>query len=241
MTKNLEQIPLFSLESVAIPGQLALDLDEPPRTRRATKRRAADSPAARTEQDDIPVPHIPVEAPRGSQTPCEANRPIFLGILDEPPELDASRQEQARYTAAMDVARGLCEKRCPRFQQCLQDATTGPEVSGFMAGTTLAERNRLRRALKVAPKSMDIAAYAGAPEQSRRVDVERAKRVLRRTPDLALAELADMLECSESSAKRWRRRILHSDWSAPARREPGPQEITAAYQRLRAADARQAG
>lgn len=203
-----------------------------PRQDTATVQRRRDAPSS-VDVDLVraELRKIKVVQPKRTQTPCQANQVIFLGMLDEPPERDATSQERARYAAATHVARSLCEDRCPRFEECRKEALTGPEVEGFMAGTTSNERRRLRDVLKVQPAQLDLAAISGAPEPQRRVDPVLAERVLRRNPEMSLPDLMAVLECSDSSAKRWRTRIL-SGWSAPEQREPTSQEIANAYEQI---------
>lgn len=132
-------------------------------------------------------------------------------------------------------ARGLCQG-CPIFAACLSDALVGPDVSGVVAGTTRRERKRLRNALQLTQRTVDIGAFA-QHELSRgaKVDYSRLEAVLAANPDGDLATIAKQSGCSISTVKRYRRKSRQSPSGAPVEEPssaPDQKTLLAAYRQL---------
>lgn len=130
------------------------------------------------------------------ETPCARETDLYLVELH--PDAESVNE------AAAARARELCQQ-CPIFTQCLTQALVGPPVSGFVAGTTDKDRRRMRRALKVSERRIDLDEYAlGSGNRGSQVNYDRLAELLRRHPNADNATIASMADCSETSVKRFR-------------------------------------
>lgn len=163
--------------------------------------------------------HITGTAP--GQTPCQANSLIYMSVLSD--------TGHPQYADAVTAGRIMC-KSCPQFAACLRDTLTGPDVDGFVAGTTPAERDRLRDMLKVTKATVNIDGLLGADAREPRaaVDLDVLAATLRRYPTESHREISERLSCSPETVKRRSREAL-------ARPVPGsrpnlsPQAAVTAY------------
>lgn len=158
--------------------------------------------------------------PRANQTWCQANQALFLGILGEPAPTDP--EERAAYRDAMDLARDMCSRLCPRFEQCLADAISGPPVDGFVAGTTATQRRRHRRETGTTTAREVVTDRSVGIDGGRRThtDQDHLDEAIRTYTDLSSAELAARIGCSASTIKRRRRYLSNltavAEATAPA-------------------------
>lgn len=161
-------------------------------------------------------PH-PVTAPRGAQTWCQANATLYETVLAErPPASD--REGRAVYREGVDVARDLCSRLCPRFEECLRSAIEGPPIEGFVAGTTPAERARHRAHLRVEERPEPVNDYVvGISTQERRrrpTDHDVVDAAIRRMPGASIETIARAVDVSQSTVKR-RRQALRENVTGP--------------------------
>lgn len=176
---------------------------------------------------------VPYTAPTGDQTWCQANSTLYLTVLSNPPGRDASPDRHADYRALTDAARDWCSHRCPRFAECLRDALAGPEVDGFVAGTTDTERRRLRRTLGVTPQQVDIDRAAGTqPKVGDAFSIERTAQMVAAHPQETNVQLAERLGCSPVTVKRHRAKIAKRQPRGDGSPTVGPQQARAAYRDL---------
>lgn len=139
------------------------------------------------------LPRKEAEQLRPGQTWCTAKPDLFLAV-SEGEERDRRQEAQAR---------DLCQK-CPLFVECLQGALVGPEVAGFVAGTTDKERTRMRHILNVTQRVVDPGSYAGVIDRSHRdpVDHVRLAEIIKNNPDASRDQIAEMAGCSNATVKR---------------------------------------
>ena len=180
------------------------------------------SRAKASERDD----QVPADE---TQTPCTTYANVFLNpLLDDtqPAGKHSSRREQAMLRSQ---AEKLCAG-CPIQAQCLTDAITKFDVSGFVAGTTKRQRQEIRHRLGVVIHDDDFDAYAGV-NSGRQFDRNEIHRLRVANPNEPLSAIAARVGCSVSTIKRHLRRI-EQDGLAPAPRKvrPTPDQV------MRAAD-----
>lgn len=161
------------------------------------------------------------------QTPCMTYTNVFLNpLLDDTQSVGkhASRREQAMLRTQ---AEKLCTS-CPLQAQCLTDAVTRFDVSGFVAGTTKRQRQEIRHRLGVVVHDDDFDAYAGV-NSGRQFDRNEIHRLRVANPNEPLSAIAARVGCSVSTIKRHLRRI-ERDGLAPTTRklQPTPEQVMAA-------------
>lgn len=107
----------------------------------------------------------------------------------------------------------LC-MNCPLQAECLTDAITKHDVSGFVAGTTAGQRTEIRAILGVAVDDDDLDAYTGTNDRGRFNGAE-IHRLRQAAPTASLRTIATRVGCSLSTVKRHLRRIERD--GAPSR------------------------
>lgn len=152
---------------------------------------------------------------------------IYLNpLLDDTQSVgkQASRREQAMLRTQADK---LCAS-CPVQAQCLTDAVTRFDVSGFVAGTTKRQRQEIRHRLGVVVHEDDFDAYAGV-NSGRQFDRNEIYRLRVANPNEPLSAIAARVGCSVSTIKRHLRRI-ERDGLAPTTRkvQPTPDQVMTA-------------
>lgn len=143
---------------------------------------------------------------RADRAACIADPALFQHELLEgpvPSRGDGDRRREATLLAARAAA--ACSD-CPLFESCLYDAVVKHDVAGFVAGTTEAQRTRMRAALGVKVEAEDLDAFAGVIGGGRRLDHEEVLRLRNANPHESLDVLAMRLGCSLSTIKRHMRR-----------------------------------
>ncbi len=123
-------------------------------------------------------------------------------LLEDPPAASALSASERRLTAALTARAAQACEGCPLKAQCLHDAIVQHDVAGYVAGTTLRERNQLRKQLRVRVESEDLDTLAGVVNAHRQVNHEEVLRLRRANPDESLDSIAHRLGCSLSTVKR---------------------------------------
>jgi DNA-directed RNA polymerase specialized sigma24 family protein len=153
-------------------------------------------------------------------TACTARADIFQHrLMEEPPPASAARRTRERYEQLTREAGALCAS-CPLFTDCLFNAVAEHDVSGFVAGTTAAQRRSMRNLLDVEVQADDFDLLAGARGTRRPVSHEEVLRLRSQHPNDSLESLAMRLGCSLSTVKRHLRRARRGQ--SPAAKEPRP-------------------
>ena len=116
---------------------------------------------------------------------------------------DGERRREATLLTARAAA--ACAD-CPLFESCLYDAVVKHDVAGFVAGTTEAQRTRIRATLGVKVEPEDLDSLAGVVGGGRRLDHNEVLRLRNANPHESLEVLAMRLGCSLSTIKRHMRR-----------------------------------
>lgn len=149
---------------------------------------------------------------------CAAAPEVFQDpLVEDPPRAALSRSDRDRQTRLLASARATCEE-CPLRTPCLYAAVVRHDVAGFVAGTTVRQRNEIRRRLGIVVESEDLDTLAGVVGGARQIDHDEVLRLRRANPDETLEQLAQRLGCSLSTVKRHLRR---------ERREPTPRRSVA--------------
>ena len=154
----------------------------------------------------------------GAMTGCTARTDIFQHrLMEEPPPASATRRTRERYDQLVREAKAVCAS-CPLFTDCLFSAVAQHDVSGFVAGTTAAQRRSMRNLLDVEVQADDFDQLAGARGTRRPVSHEEVLRLRTQYPNDSLESLAMRLGCSLSTVKRHLRRARRGQ--SPATKTP---------------------
>jgi hypothetical protein len=154
----------------------------------------------------------------GAMTGCTARSDIFQHrLMEDPPPTSATRRTRERYEQLVREAKSLCAS-CPMFTECLFNAVAQHDVSGFVAGTTAAQRRSMRNLLDVEVQADDFDQLAGARGTRRPVSHEEVLRLRTQHPNDSLESLAMRLGCSLSTVKRHLRRARRGQ--SPASKAP---------------------
>ncbi|MDX6237573.1 MAG: hypothetical protein QOG10_2388 [Kribbellaceae bacterium] len=162
----------------------------------------------------------------GAMIGCTARSDIFQHrLMEDPPPTSATRRTRERYDQLVREAKSLCAS-CPMFTECLFNAVAQHDVSGFVAGTTAAQRRSMRNLLDVEVQADDFDQLAGARGTRRPVSHEEVLRLRTQHPNDSLESLAMRLGCSLSTVKRHLRRARRGQ--SPASKAPRPRpEVSA--------------
>ena len=142
-------------------------------------------------------------SPRPTTPACVTLADVFQHPALEDPTNRGSFDERA---ALRSRAADACGE-CPLVTQCLFDAVVRFDVSGFVAGTTEAERRRIRLGLGVRVDSENFDTMAGVSGGGRPVDREEVLRLRQANPGETLEQLAMRLGCATSTVKRHLRQV----------------------------------
>lgn len=162
-------------------------------------------------------------------TPCVKFASLFQNpLLDE--DMIVETVEDRRAQAALETrAASLCGT-CPLRAKCLADAVVHHDVSGFVAGTTAAQRHEIRQRLGVSVAEIDVDSYAGI-NSGRTYSQAEIVRLRQANPTQPLSAIAARLGCSISTVKRHLRRQEAGDQPRPVAkptRTPSTAEVMAA-------------
>ena len=137
---------------------------------------------------------------------CASSPEVFQDVLvEDPPRGAMTRADRDRQTRLVGQARAICEA-CPMRTTCLYDAVVRHDVAGFVAGTTVRQRNEIRRRLGIVVENEELDTLAGVIGGTRQIDHDEVLRLRRANPDETLKQLAHRLGCSLSTIKRHLRR-----------------------------------
>ena len=151
-------------------------------------------------------PSVSTARPRRRGPACASAPEVFQDpLVEEAPRSGLSRPERDRQTRLLAEARATCED-CPLRTACLYDAVVRHDVAGFAAGTTVRQRNEIRRRLGIVVEAEDLDTLAGVVGGTRQVDHDEVLRLRRANPHETLEQLAQRLGCSLSTVKRHLRR-----------------------------------
>jgi DNA-directed RNA polymerase specialized sigma24 family protein len=157
-------------------------------------------------------------AVEGVMTGCTARADVFQHrLLEEPPTSSAPRRTRDRYEQLVREAKAVCAA-CPLLTDCLFNAVVEHDVTGFVAGTTAAQRRSMRNLLDVDIQADDFDQLAGARGTRRPVSHEEVLRLRSQYPNDSLESLAMRLGCSLSTVKRHLRRARRGQ--SPAAKAP---------------------
>lgn len=126
-------------------------------------------------------------------------------LVENPPASSAPAALRARAAQLAERAAEVCSV-CPLQRQCLYESVVNHDVSGIVGGTTEAQRQLLRRRLRVRLDSENLDDAAGVLQAGRQLDSAEVARLRRANPDESLRQLAMRLGCSLSTVKRHLRR-----------------------------------
>ena len=166
-----------------------------------------------TVSNPISSPRLRRRGPACASVPEVYQHPF----VEDPPRGGMTRADRERQTRLLAQARATCGE-CPLRAACLYDAVVRHDVAGFVGGTTVRQRNEIRRRLGVVVEAEDLDTLAGVVGGTRQVDHDEVLRLRRANPDETLEQLAQRLGCSLSTIKRHLRR---------ERQEPAPRRAAA--------------
>lgn len=133
-------------------------------------------------------------------------------LLEEPlPSAAPGTQRQAR-TGLVARATETCGN-CPLFSKCLYDAVVNHDVYGFVAGTTVRQRQAIRADLEITVEADDFDTLAGLTSPNRQIDHDEVLRLRTANPHESLESIAQRLGCSLSTVKRHLRRARNGEFA----------------------------
>lgn len=170
-----------------------------------------------------------------ASTPCVRAAQVFQDpLLEDGLPGNAGAELRSRAESLMARADALCAG-CPIQRACLYEAVVDHDVAGFVAGTTAAERVKIRALLgiEVSPEDLDV--LAGVTGPNRLVNHAEVLRLRAANPHESLEMIAMRLGCSLSTVKRHLRKARGSEQTAaePARpARPTQQAVEVAYEKV---------
>ena len=171
---------------------------------------------------------VPAARPRHRGPACASVPEIFQDpLVEDPPRGGLTRADRDRQARLVASARATCGE-CPLRTACLYDAVVRHDVAGFVGGTTVRQRNEVRRRLGIVVDPEDLDTVAGVTGGARQIDHDEVLRLRRANPDETLEQLASRLGCSLSTIKRHLRRERHEPGGSGTRRtapRPMPKQV----------------
>lgn len=174
------------------------------------------------------------ESRRDGTPGCISRADIFQHrLMEEPPNRSATRGLHEQYQTLVRDAKSMCDA-CPIFTECLYDAVARHDVSGYVAGTTVAQRRQIRHLLNVEVQADDFDQLVGARAARRPVSHDEVLRLRNTYPNDSLESLALRLGCSLSTVKRHLRRARRgqSPVSKPQKARPTVAMVLQAYETI---------
>lgn len=174
----------------------------------------------------------------GATTACVTYSNVFLHPLLDDGAAPSSRGERREQQMLRSQAEKMCAG-CPLLAQCLSDAVTKFDVSGYVGGTTKRQRQEIRGRLGVQVDPEDFDTFAGV-NSGRQFDRYEIHRIRTANPDQPLSVIAAKVGCSVSTVKRHLRRIEEESGTARPRVKvtPSPAAVLAAALEVKGGDRR---
>ncbi len=145
-------------------------------------------------------------APTLARAACIDHAELFQNeLLENPPTRRDGPVAQAAHRLLTARAATVCGS-CPLLQKCLYDAVVTHDVSGFVAGTSEAQRTEIRLRLGVRVEKEDLDTLTGLARTHRQLDSQAVLRLRAANPHESLEVIAMRLGCSLSTVKRHMRR-----------------------------------
>lgn len=154
-------------------------------------------------------------------TPCVTAADVFQHPLVEDPASARAGDTQLEARRLVDQAVKLCSQ-CPGFDNCLYAAVVEHDVAGVAAGTTQAQRARIRRLVGLRVEPEDLGGFVGTAREGSRLSHTEVLRLRRANPDASLETIAEWLGCSLSTVKRHLRRARRETPVVKAALSPRP-------------------
>lgn len=168
---------------------------------------------------------VPSSPARRRGPACATAPEVFQDpLVEDPPRGGLTRSDRERQTRLVAQARATCEE-CPLRAPCLYDAVVRHDVAGFVGGTTVRQRNEIRRRLGIVVEAEDLDTLAGVLGGARQIDHDEVMRLRRANPDETLEQLAQRLGCSLSTIKRHLRRERHEPTVRRTVTRPMPTQV----------------
>lgn len=147
-----------------------------------------------------------LSTPAGRGIACADHGDLFQHPLveDEPGRPRSAAQRKARTSLVREAAQ-VCAG-CPVVEACLYRAVVRHDVAGFVAGTTEAQRQRIRVLLDITVRPEDLDSLAGGSAAGGQVNHAEIVRLRHQNPHMSLDTIAQRLGCSLSTVKRHLRR-----------------------------------
>lgn len=155
---------------------------------------------------------------------CVQHTDVFQHPLLEdaaPATTSTARRELAGLTAR---AESVCLE-CPLMTQCVYNAVVRYDVAGYVAGTTVRQRQTMRQHLGVRVQSDDLDTLAGVIAPNRQVSHEEVVRLRKANPHESLETLAHRLGCSLSTVKRHLRKERNTPSPRLRSLAPTPEQV----------------
>lgn len=161
---------------------------------------------------------------------CVENAAVFQHrLIDDPPAASHTTPENRRLVYSLtSQARQLCLS-CPLLTECLYTAIVTHDVSGFVAGTTVRQRQEIRSRLNITVEPEDFDTLAGCFGRSRQVDHDEIVRLRHANPHESLETIAQRLGCSLSTVKRHLRKARAATEPKLAVVRPTRAQVLAAF------------
>ncbi len=153
--------------------------------------------------------------------PCVTASDIFQHEFVEDPSAARDGDHELEARRLVDQAVRLCSD-CPAFERCLYSAVVEHDVAGVAAGTTQAQRARIRRLLGFKLEAEDFGGFVGTSREGARLSHTEVIRLRKANPDVPLETIAEWLDCSLSTVKRHLRRARREDVSLSPAPAPRP-------------------
>lgn len=151
--------------------------------------------------------------------PCVTEAQVFQHPLLEEALPSSAPASLRTLRASLTVRAERACRACPIWADCLYGAVVEHDVAGFAAGTTAAQRSRIRRLLDIEVEPEDLDSLAGALGGGhRRVDHDEVVRMRNAHPQESLEAVARRLGCSLSTVKRH----LRKERASGSERVPAP-------------------
>jgi hypothetical protein len=168
---------------------------------------------------------VPTPGSRQRGPACASRPEVFQDpLVEDPPRGGLTRADRERQTRLVAQARATCET-CPLLSTCLYDAVVRHDVAGFVGGTTVRQRNEIRRRLGIVVEAEDLDTLAGVIGGTRQIDHDEVLRLRRANPDETLEQLAQRLGCSLSTIKRHLRRERQEPTARRTVSRPMPTQV----------------